>query len=306
MKTLPQHLLNNYNAILTAGTARSTRRAYERDVRAFFTWTQATYQQGEHFPVDETTVIAFILDQVATLRVTTLRRYLASLSVAHQQQGLISPTQAPAVKLLLRRAQVTQSGWPSNKKAAITQSVLNALLAACDDSLRGIRDRALLLVGFGAGGRRRDELSRLRVEHLTTIDGGYLLHLPSSKTDQVGQGHTVALLGQPAHALRTWLLRADVTQGYVFRGIRNNGQLNDSLCGRSINAVVKRHARRAGFDEGRFGAHSLRAGFITEASARGIPLAETMQLSGHKNLNVAQRYIREGQLLANRALHLAD
>ena len=300
MKTISPALQKQYEAILNNGTAQSTRRAYTRDIRCFFQWAD----RPESYPVTEETVIAFILDKLTMLRISTLRRYLSSLAVAHQKRGLDSPTQSAAVKLLLRRACATQRHLPSHKKAAITQEVLTTLLATCDDSLRGLRDKALLMVGFAAGGRRRNELANLRIEHLSTIEGGYLIHIPSSKTDQTGQGHDVALLGKPAQALRTWLLRSGVREGYVFRGIRNNGHLNDSLCGRSINIIVKRCAQLAEFDEKRFGAHSLRAGFITEASRQNIPLTEIMQLSGHKSSNVAQSYIREGTLLRNRASHL--
>jgi len=304
MKILTTSQLQRYQSILSEGTALSTRRAYRRDTRAFFAWLNSSYNQVEHYPVSEDLVVAFILDKLPDLRINTLRRYLASLSVAHQSRGLPSPTQTPRVKLLLRRACATQTDHVSRKKAAITREILEDLLVSCDQDLHGIRDRALLLVGFASGGRRRNELSKLRVEHLKIIEGGYQVLLPSSKTDQQGHGHTVALLGEPALALRTWLVRAGVRQGYVFRGIKRNGQLTPSLSGRAISNVVKRRIQNAGYNQALFSAHSLRSGFLTEACRQGVSLLEAMELSGHKTPAVAQSYYRSGELLRNRALSL--
>ena len=110
------------------------------------------------------------------LKLTTLRRYLISLSVAHKELGLESPTKGQAVKMLLRRAKQAAADKTINKKAAITKGILTKILATCDDSLVGVRDRAVLLVGFTSGGRRRDELAKLRIEDLSKVDGGYLLY----------------------------------------------------------------------------------------------------------------------------------
>lgn len=107
------------------------------------------------------------------IAVGKIRRYLSSLSVAHLEHGVTSPVRDDRVRLLLHRAQRARKHETPHQKAAIAADILKALCNTCDDSLWGIRDRALLLVGFASGGRRRSELAGLRVKDLTKIDEGY-------------------------------------------------------------------------------------------------------------------------------------
>jgi len=318
-----QNWEQHYADIIQAGIAKSTLRAYKRDLRYFDAWYNIAMGKPLQYPVAKETVIQFILDHIdqnenahiqalvvaglrrcsAPLRITTLKRYLSSLSVAHQEQGLASPTQAPAVSMLLRRAARAHQ-YPSLKKDAITQPILAQLLSTCDDSLRGVRDRALLLLGFSAGGRRRAELAAIKINHLERIEDGYLLHIIRSKTDQEGNGLTLPILGMAAKALSTWLVRSGIREGKLFRGIRNNNALNPAISPRNINNIVKRHIKDAGLNPDEFGAHSLRSGFITEAGRQGVALRDAMQLSGHADPNTALGYHRHGQLLSNPASRL--
>jgi len=311
--------------LIDAGTAKSTRRAYTRDINYIHAYLKLSLNLDEHYPVTVDEILRFILDHVGDmpndiaealmakglrkndkpLRINTLRRYLTSLSVAHQERGLVSPTYDPSIGLLLRRAANALKQRP-RKKAAITRPVLMAMLATCDNSLHGVRNKALLLSGFAAGGRRRSELVSLKVEHLKRIKGGYIIKLPKSKTDQAGKGQSLPLLGTAAKALSEWLIRAGIREGHLFRGIRNNNHLNPSISGRAINDLVKHHAKLAGFNPDDFGAHSLRAGFITEAGCQGISLKDAMQLSGHHDTTVALGYYRHGQLISNPATKLVS
>ena len=93
------------------------------------------------------------------------------------------------------------------------------MLETCDDTLVGVRDRAVLLVGFTSSGRRRDELAKLRIEDLSKVGGGYLLYLRKSKTDQGGKGFEVPIQGQAATALSAWLVQCGIRSGAPFRGI---------------------------------------------------------------------------------------
>ena len=312
---------HRYANIITAGTAASTRRAYKRDLAYFWAWARRATGQDDIYPVRVETVIRFVLDHFGDmttksedglikegfkqrrgpLKVGTLRRYLASLSVAHQQQGLNSPTLNPKVKILLRRARHASAPNTTNKKAAITKDILTAMLATCDNSLMGVRDRAVLLLGFSSGGRRREEIANCRVEDLVRVDGGYLLRLRKSKTDQGGKGMEVPILGQAATALKAWLVQSGLRSGTLFRGIHNNGRFNDGISGRTINRIVKRRIALIGLDPDQFGAHSLRSGFITEAARSGATLGDAMALSGHRCVEVANGYYRQATVLENPA-----
>jgi integrase len=312
---------SQYDAFVQAGTAASTRRAYVRDVRYFWAWAELALVQPERYPVSTDTVIRFVLDHLTNmspaltqtlvesglrkhgraLKITTLRRYLGSLSIAHQEAGFATPTQSQSVKLLLKRARRARVTERPVKKAAITRGILEAMLKTCDDSLRGVRDRAILSVGFAAGGRRRSELAGLQVENLESIEMGYLLHLDKSKTDQDGEGLTVPVLGSAAHALRAWLVRSGLRSGTLFCGIWNDDSFTDGIKGQTINYIVKQRIKLAGLDPKDFGAHSLRAGFITEAARSGANLSDAMALSGHRCTEVASDYYREATVLKNPA-----
>ena len=165
----------------------------------------------------------------------------------------------------------------------------------------GIRDKAILLVGFSSGGRRRAEIASFKVEDLKPVDEGYLITISKSKTDQDAKGHTVPVYGEAAHALKMWLVKSGIRSGPLFRGIKTNNTFYKGISGRSINLIVKRHIERVGLDPAPYGAHSLRAGFITEASRQGIQLSEAMMLSGHKSVNVALGYCRQSDVVTNKA-----
>lgn len=321
----PDDWQKTFNAIIEAGTAKSTRRAYKRDLTYIEGWNELTFGTALTLPVSEAVVIRFVLDHVDTmnmdvetalittglkrqpgpLKISTLRRYLSTLSVIHQTAGFESPTHSPRVKLLLRRVRNARQEQPK-KKAAITKSILNDLISTCSDDLRGIHDAALLCVGFATGGRRRSELASLQIEDLEKIDNGYLLHLRRSKTDQGGNGRVLPVLGMAAWRLNRWLLKSGLRQGNLFRGISKSDTLTRSITGRTINSIIKRRAELAGLDPTCFGAHSLRAGFLTEAARRGTPLGDAMELSGHRSQEIAGGYYRAATLTENPAARLLD
>ena len=178
--------------------------------------------------------------------------------------------------------------------------------------LRGLRDRALLLTGF-AGALRRSEISMLRLEDVGFRLEGCLIYIGQSKTDQEGAGEEVAIASGehaatcPVEALRRWLSAAEIDAGPVFRGVRRSGYLRTGpLTGRSVSSIVKKAAEAAALTPGRipgsrkrrrFSGHSLRAGHITEATARGAGDHLVMQQSRHKDRKTFDGYVRPERLL---------
>lgn len=239
--------------------------------------------------------------KAGAITVRSIRRYLSSLSIHHNERALKNPVSDKQVRLLLRRAQRSRATELPAQKAAITADILKQMVATCDDSLRGKRDRAILLVGFASGGRRRSEIANLRVEDLVKVKGGYVIKLRSSKTDQEGDGREVPILGEAAIALKNWMLVSGLRCGALFRGILPNNTLNEHINSRTVNRIVKKRISLAGLDPRGFGAHSLRAGFITEAARQGSTLRDVMELSGHRDAKVAGNYYRQEKLLANTA-----
>lgn len=299
---------DEFDSWIEQGTSKSTRRGYARDVAYFSTWLGTHYKESLTYPVRVERVLQFCLFHInpgspSPLKLSTVRRYLASLSVSHSEHGVNSPTQHPKVKMLLRRAKAAKNETP-NKKAAITLNILEQLIATCDNSLIGVRDKAILLVGFASGGRRRSELSNLQMRDLQSVDDGYLITLRQSKTDQHLTGHTVPLKGQAAVALKAWLVMSGIRAGRVFRGVKPDRSFYDSITGNSINVMVKARIKSMGLNPNNYGAHSLRAGFLTEATRQGINLTEAMHLSGHKSIEIAQGYCRSITINQNQASEL--
>jgi integrase len=180
------------------------------------------------------------------------------------------------------------------------------MLKRIDDSLRGKRDRALLLIGF-AGALRRSELVQLTVTDIERTDAGIYLHIRRSKTDQVGEGHVIAVPRgsrlRPVEALDDWLTAAAITDGHVFRSIRKGGRVQEqALSDHAVALIIKRHAARAKLDPKVFSGHSLRAGMVTSSLEAGADVLKVMQVTRHTNVQTLAAYDRRAQAFKNHAL----
>lgn len=314
-------------AIQRDGTNPSTDRARRHDLRFLDRWHRVKFGTPLPIPTPISTVIEAVTWRLAPdpfsdahlvatgikarpgpTALSTISRRLAALSVAHKGWPS-NPVRDPRVRDLLamsRRALAAQGVGPRRMRAT-TIDVLGPMLATCSDDLRGVRDQAILLVGFASGGRRRSELAGMRVEDLQRVDGlGYTITIRRSKTDQDGVGKTVPIKSRAADAVEAWLAESGIVEGHLFRGISPAGRLNDGIGGQTIARMIQRRAALAGLDPADFGGHSLRSGFVTEAGRRGVSLQDTMALSGHRSVTVALGYHQAGNVLRNPAADLAN
>ena len=252
---------------------------------------------------------------------STVRRRLSSWSTLTGWRGLVGTFNAPGLRSAVRLA-VRASARPRARKSnkAVTADILAAVLKACGgDRLVDVRDRALLLVAFASGGRRRSEMSSLRLEQLIDADpvpadpkdpnGPKLpctkIQLGRTKTTEADQDAVVLLVGRPVVALRDWLHQAAIAEGAIFRGIDRWGQLDrKALTPQAVNLILKRRIAEAGLDAALFSAHGLRSGYLTETARRGIPLPEAMQQSQHRSVQQASRYYNETERQLGRAARL--
>jgi integrase len=198
-------------------------------------------------------------------------------------------------------------GIAPHQKAPATVEVVRQMVDGLDTDLQGLRDRALLLVGF-AGAFRRSELVALNVEDVAFTREGLIILLRRSKSDQEGEGHKKGLpYGSnpatcPVRALQAWLEAADTNEGPIFRGIHRHGNVKAArLSTRAVALIVKRCAEAAGLDPEAFGGQSLRAGLATSAAAAGVSERVIMQQTGHRSVRMVRRYIREGSLFRENA-----
>jgi len=181
------------------------------------------------------------------------------------------------------------------------------MLATCDDSLAGIRDRALLCLGFASGSRRRSEIAAANLRDLRRIgDQGYICWLEHSKTQQAGVTATSTpdkpVLDRAALALQNWLEASALTEGAIFRRLWRQ-RIGPALSPAAVGEIVQRRARLAGL-EGDIGGHSLRSGFVTETSRQGVALPAIMQLTEHRSVSSVVGYFQSGGAAMNPAARL--
>jgi site-specific recombinase XerD len=290
-------------ARFAAEKAFGTRRAYRSDFRIFSVWCKD--RELASLPALPATVATYLAYEVGqNLRPSTLGRRLAAIQYAHQHAGHEAPTNAEAVKATLRGIRRTL-GIARSRKAPATANTAKAMARAVPDSLIGLRDRAILLLGF-AGAFRRSELVALDVADIQSVDGGLRVTIRRSKIDQEGEGAIIAIVAGttdcPARALMTWLSAAGIGEGPVFRPINKVGNVSCTrLSGRSVANVVKQYAERVGLDPKMFSAHSLRSGFLTSAAANGASVFKMMDVSRHKSADTLRGYVQDAELFQNHA-----
>lgn len=324
--------------LLAEAAAANTTRSYATALRYWAGWYQARFAAVMTLPLNEATVIQFLVDHIlrkskngyvtelppavdqalvsaglkarlGPLKLSTVTQRVAVLSTAHKLKRLDNPCELPTVRTLLSRARRSsvKRGERPTKKTAITRQELEAMLATCDDSLEGLRDRALLCFGFASGGRRRSEIAAADMQDLRkTGEESYLYRLEHSKTQQAGvtAGSTPdkPIIGRSARALSDWLEAAKITEGPIFRRIWRS-RVGPALLPGSVATIVKRRAALAGL-EGDFGAHSLRSGFVTEAGKQGVPLPAVMAMTEHRSVASVVGYFQTGQAEDNPAARL--
>jgi integrase len=325
--------------LLREGESKNTMASYKSALRYWAAWYGIRYGGQIQLPVPSPCVLQFIVDhaerttdkglvselpalidqtlvqagykgKLGALAHNTLVHRIAVLSKAHQVRELKNPCQDPTVRELLSRTRkaYAKRGALPQKKEALTKNPLQAILATCDDSLRGKRDRALLLFAWASGGRRRSEVTGADMQFLKPIPEGFVYNLAYSKTNQAGVDlpeNNKPLLGVAAAALTDWLLASGISEGAIFRSVRKGGHLGEALSPAAVRAIVKERCALAGIG-GKFSAHSLRSGFVTEASRQKVPLGETMAMSGHSSVRAVLGYFRMDSLAHNSAAKLLD
>lgn len=337
---LDAHSVAAVAALLAEGQSANTQRSYHTALRYWAAWFALRYQASLQLPVAPTVVIQFIVDhaertdgealahelppavdeqlvqgrykaKLGALSLNTLNHRIAVLSQLHRIRDVPNPCEDPSVRHLLartRRAYASRGTRP-NKKPALTQEPMKLLLATCDDSLRGRRDRALLLFALASGGRRRSEIVTASMERLRRLAFGQFVYvLGQSKTNQLAQEDPNTfkpVVGDAGIALEAWLTASGITSGAVFRRIRRGDIVGEALNPAAVRKIVMDHARQAGLEEP-YSAHSLRAGFMTEAGLQNVPLGEAMALSGHASIGVAMGYFRAGNVVSSSAARLFD
>lgn len=249
--------------------------------------------------IDAALVAAGVKSKIGPLSYSTVRHRLSALGKWHQVNGWENPVAVPAVTTLLSNARKAQSrsGIAVRKKTAAVQQPLEAMLATCTDGVRGVRDRALILLAW-SGGRRRSEVTNLQIQDVRQLDQDtWLYALGATKTNTSGVRREKPLHGRAAHALKAWLDAAPADAGPLFRRMYRGGKVSPhGLSSDQVARIVQRRAKQAGLD-GDWAAHSLRSGFVTEAGRQGAPLGDVMAMTEHTSVETVMGYFQAGSLL---------
>ncbi|UUV08651.1 tyrosine-type recombinase/integrase [Ruegeria sp. YS9] len=320
------------------GTPANTLRAYERDLIYVTAWKMSRFGAALDWPESEATALAFILDhardlgdapdediarQTAEVLIaqglrkslacpapSTLDRRIASWLAFHRMKNLTSPFVAPQVKQARAKARRAAARPPAPKSAhPITRGVLEQLLATCHGSRRDCRDRAILMLGWASGGRRRSEITGLMREDVSLKEfdtsGVAWLSLLETKTTAKGETPRLILKGRAAQALVHWIEVGEIADGPLFRPISKADRvLNRRLSPDAIYQIIKHRLTLAGLPDDFASPHGLRSGFLTQAALDGAPIQAAMRLSLHRSVAQAQKYYDDVDIAENPAADL--
>ena len=285
--------------------APATLRAYRADWHHFRAWCRDAGWTA--LPAAPETVAAYLATLATTHTSSALVRRLAALSRAHRLAGQDWPRAHPAIRNTLRGIQ-RKYGRPQRQAAALATEELVRLVASCDTTPAGRRDRALLLLGY-AGALRRSELVAVQREHITFTTEGLRLLIPRAKGDQTGKGASIGIPRGtkpgtcPVKALEAWLKTSGCEHGPVFRGIDARGVIDRrALHPDAVRRILARHAGLAGLtvpSGERLSPHGLRAGFITQAYINGARDEQIMDHTRQKDLRTMRGYVRRAKLVTD-------
>jgi site-specific recombinase XerD len=294
--------------------AAETHRAYAHDWQEFQAW--CLHAGCPALPAEPAAIGAYLASLAVTHGRSALQRRLAAIGFHHKLAALPWNPSHPAIRATLRGI-FREHGAAHRRRqsAALTSVEIKRLLAVCQGDLAGVRDRALLLIGF-AGALRRSELVGIDHEHLRLTTAGLRLLIPRSKTDAGGEGVELGIpRGKraetcPVRALEAWIARSERDVGPVFRKVDRWGNVeSERLCDDAVRRILLRRAAMAGLTAHateRLSPHGLRAGFVTEAYMAGARDEQIMDHTRHRDLKTMRGYVRRARLVTDSAVKLLD
>lgn len=303
LRARPDGLSSEAAAYIERAQSANTRRAYEKDWEQYDTWC---FERGlDPMPVTPGRLAswaAYLCDgnlAGASLAPTTIQRKLAAVTSRHRKMTGTKVDGSLAADVL--RVYRRDRGHPRPAQAnPVTIDVLQGIVTAVPDTPAGLRDRALIVLGFAAM-RRRGELAALDIGDITVVKQGMLVWLRASKTDQAGTGRSVPVLYGthhktcPVRAVQEWitcLKDRGITEGPLLRRVDQRGRIagepgynglsapGHRMTGAGISHAFKTACRRADLDPAQWSPHGLRAGGATSAAESGAKASAIEAVGG--------------------------
>ncbi len=288
-----------------ASRAESSLSVYRRAFKHFDAW--CLEQGAASLPAAPETLAAYLAAEADRgLSPSTIEVKAAAIGAAHDAAEALAPNASVLVRKTLSGIRRVKGGAVLPKDP-LTAGEVTKIVDEISPSagLVGLRDRAVILLGFAAA-LRRSELAALDIDHIEFVDEGLLVTISTSKGDQESEGQMIAVPKGTHHcpvaALKDWLDAASILKGPVFRGFAKNRRLLErGISGKTVARIIKLRAARAGFDADDIGGHSLRAGFLTSAAKNRANLWKMAEVSRHKSIDMLRAYVRSTELFDDHA-----
>ena len=306
VKKLHEETLEN----LKSSKANNTLRAYKSDFRDFGAF--CAKHGFNSMPTEPKVVSLYLTHLSSSSKISTLRRRLVSIGVVHKIKGHYLDTKHPVIIENLMGIKRKKGSIQIGKKPILInhlKQIINVIDEQKIEKIKKLRNRTLILLGFG-GGFRRTELISINYEDLDFVEEGVKITLRRSKTDQFGEGLIKGLpyftneKYCPVTSLKNWINLSKIKTGAIFRRFAKGSTLTmHRLTDQSVVLVIKDCLKLAGIENQNYSGHSLRSGFATVAAESGADERSIMAMTGHKTSQMVRRYIREANIFKNNALN---
>lgn len=301
LPTLKKEKLEKIKYYIEHSKSENTRRAYSSDWKDFTNWCER--HQVESLPASVETIGMYVSDLAEKNKFSTIERKLSSISSAHKLKQLPNPTKHHEIYLLVTGIKREHGGMQTPKKAMLLPLLQDVIDKIDTSTLIGVRDKALVLVGFALASRR-SELVAIDVEHLSFNDLGVDVHIKDTKTDQEDLIKAIVHTHNdycPVRALQNWLSKSNIHEGAIFRSIDRHGNIKGRLHDQSVAAIIKKYVQKLGLNADNYAGHSLRSGLSTSAAMYGMNDTSIMKQTGHKSRAMVDRYVQDGMRYKNNA-----
>ena len=245
-------------------------------------------------------------------KMSTLKRRLVSIGMIHKLKGHYLDTKHPIIIENVMGISRKKGNFQKGKKPILInqlKAIVNVIDNEKTEEIKKIRDKTIILIGFG-GGFRRTELVSIDYEDLEFVSEGVKIIIRRSKTDQFGEGMIKGLpyfsnqIYCPVLHLKKWLKISNIKSGPIFRKFNKGFNLNNNrLTDQTVALLLKNYLSVAGIENKNYSGHSLRSGFATVSAESGADERSIMAMTGHKTTQMVRRYIKEANLFKNNALN---
>lgn len=279
--------------------APATIRAFKADFHTFIAY--CIEHQTNPLPANPS-VVSHYIDYLSNCTFTSayIRRIIVSISSVHKLNRFEDPTKDCDVQLAIRKMH-RKLGRSSKQVAGITRKILEKMMDATENDLRGIRDRALMLVAYDTLCRRSElvdllaeDIQREPTEKAESVQ--LSIKLRKSKTDQNSLGRWLHLTGKASKALEEWLLASRIQLGPIFRGINRGNEIAEKLGSGQIARIYKRMAKKANLNCDtikNISGHSMRVGAAQDLLREGASLPVIMNRGRWSKTDTVMRYVEQ-------------